>query len=304
MRLASILVCAALSPLLMAASPLRLQSSSPWDVDYAENSCRLIRSFGEGKAKTVLMFESDAPGQMDMLAVGSDLEGYGSSIRARFLPRQNKGFEGTPTVTAQGGTPGILWSAVPLLPDSFIEMMRKKASETPHRPGVRPPPIDLTERATERAEQSAFATEATELEIDARPSRPLILETGSLGGAIKAFDKCGRDSLRDWGVDPDLEDRIVRHPWAPDPAKWFSSADYPDRLILNGEESEVRVRLLVDATGTVTKCTSLTHFDEPEFSRIVCEKMMKRAKFEPAELSDGTKVPSYYVDRVVFRIAG
>jgi hypothetical protein len=30
---------------------------------------------------------------------------------------------------------------------------------------------------------------------------------------------------------------------------------------------------------------------------------MKRARFEPAELADGTKVPSYYVNRVKFRMA-
>jgi hypothetical protein len=31
---------------------------------------------------------------------------------------------------------------------------------------------------------------------------------------------------------------------------------------------------------------------------------MKRARFEPAELADGTKVPSYYIRRVIFRMGG
>ena len=304
MRIRSILACVALAPLLIAASPVRLQPSSPWDVDYAENSCKLIRSFGDGASKTLLMFESDAPGQMDMLAVGRPLESTGESIRARFLPGQKKGFDGQPTITAKAAIAGILWSGVPLLSDAMIQSIEKKASNEARPRGVRPPPIDLAERDAERAERAAFAAAATELEIDARPSRPVILETGSLGDALKAFDKCSRDSLRDWGIDPDLEDKIVRRPWAPDPRSWFSSEDYPARAMLNGEESEVRVRLLVDASGRVTKCTSLTHFDEPEFNRVVCEKMMARAKFEPAELADGTKVPSYYVNRIIFRIAG
>ena len=71
-----------------------------------------------------------------------------------------------------------------------------------------------------------------------------------------------------------------------------------------GEESVVKVRVLVDATGRVTKCTSLSHFEAPEFNKITCDKFTSRARFEPAELADGTKVPSYFVVNVVFRLEG
>ena len=131
----------------------------------------------------------------------------------------------------------------------------------------------------------------------------MILETGSLGEAIRLFDKCSRDSLRDWGVDPDLEDKIVRPVWTPNIANWFSASDYPSEMVMQGVQSEVKFRLLVDASGRVTKCTSLTHFSQPEFAQVVCDRIMKRARFEPAELADGTKVPSYYVNRVVFKMA-
>jgi hypothetical protein len=60
--------------------------------------------------------------------------------------------------------------------------------------------------------------------------------------------------------------------------------------------------VLVDATGRPTKCTALSHFKEPEFNKITCDKFMSRAHFEPAELADGTKVPSYFVIKVNFRI--
>ena len=80
---------------------------------------------------------------------------------------------------------------------------------------------------------------------------------------ILPIDQCSRDSLKDWGVDPDLQDKIVRPVWAPDPAKWFSASDYPPAMIASRKVSEVNVRLLVDAAGRVTKCTSLTHFDSP-----------------------------------------
>jgi hypothetical protein len=192
---------------------------------------------------------------------------------------------------------------VPLLPEIFIEQAKKRAEARKANPGVRPPPIDLNERAAERAARQEFATAATALEIDARRSRPVILETGSLGEPIRMFDKCSRDSLRDWGVDPGLNDKIVKPVWTRDPARWFNSSDYPSEMLRENKESEVRIRLLVDASGRVTKCTAVSHFDEPRFNQVVCDIFMKDARFEPAELADGTKVPSYYINRVVFRLS-
>lgn len=38
-----------------------LEPTTPWDVDYADNSCRLIRIFGTGKDALKLVFEQVAP---------------------------------------------------------------------------------------------------------------------------------------------------------------------------------------------------------------------------------------------------
>jgi hypothetical protein len=303
MRIGSILACVATAPLLIAASPgpLHLTPSSAWVLDYAADSCRLSRTFGEGRDKVGLQFESSAPGELDMVAVGKPLDSGLTEIPAKFVPGTDKPFNGDPQ-TGTDKMPGVLWSWVPLVPASLIERekQREKDENRPH--GVRPPPIDLAERAEIRAQRQVFATAATSLEIGVRYNRSVILETGSLGPPIKAFDKCSRDSLRDWGVDPDVEDKIVRRPWGINPNAWFSSNDYPREMEQLSKVSEVRVRLLVDASGNATKCTSLTHFDEPKFNQVVCDGFMKRAKFEPAELADGTKVPSYYIKRVVFKL--
>lgn len=304
MRIKAVIACAVLAPLLAGATqPVRLKPSSPWVLDYAENSCRLMRTFAEGDAKTTLLFESDAPGDMEMLVIGKDLESYGDQVPARFLPVPSKPFDGGPAVSVERKLPAVLWPHVHLLPESTEARLEAKAKAARKRPRVRPPALDLAEEAAIRSERQNFASKATELEIRSRRSRPVILETGSLGEPVRLFSKCLRDSLRDWGVDPDLEDRIARPVWAPNPAQWFSSSDYPSAMMAQGEQSEVSVRLLVDASGRVTKCTSLSHFKASEFNQIVCDKMMKRGKFEPAELADGTKVPSYYTNRVVFRMA-
>jgi hypothetical protein len=82
----------------------------------------------------------------------------------------------------------------------------------------------------------------------------------------------------------------------------MSADDYPPSMWSTHNESEVSFRLLVDRAGNVTKCTSLSHFRHKEFDEVVCAKLTQRAKFAPAELADGTKVPSYYVNRVIFQM--
>ena len=296
------LICAALTPVLVAASqPVRLQPSSPWVVNYAENSCRLLRTFGEGKDKTTLQFEADAPGRMDMLVIGKPLDPWQQDVAASFLPVQHKPFTGHAAVDSKTGAPAALWPHVEMLPDEMIARLQKIAIKMRPGSGVRPPPVDLAEQAAERNARQQFASAATELRVEGH-AHAVILETGSLGDPIKAFDQCLRDSLRDWGVNSDIEDKIVRPVWAPDVARWFSPNDYPRDMIMRGEQSEVSVRLLVDATGKVTKCTTISHFDAPEFNRVVCAKFMSRAHFEPAELADGTRVPSYYANRIIFKM--
>ncbi len=305
MRIKSVIAGIAIVPsLASAAAPIHLAPSTPWVVDYAENSCRLIRHFGEGEDKTMLTLESEAPGALDMFVVSKRLGTFSGEAPAKFVPLEKEPMRGLLGTSTDRGVPMLLIDRVELLPDDAIAAEEKRQAEQRAHPQVRPPMVSLAEQAERKAQRQAFATGTTAIEIDPRPNHAVILDTGSLGGAIKAFDQCSRDSLRDWGVDPDVEDKIVHPVWAPDLRKWFSPDDYPTDMLLRGQESTVKIRVLVDATGRVTKCTSLSHYKAPEFNKITCDKFTARAHFEPAELADGTKVPSYYVNEIVFRMIG
>lgn len=302
MRKWFLIAAAAIPSLGSAATPLHLAPSSTWDVDYAENSCRLIRHFGTGNDETTFALESEAPGALDMIVIGKPVWTIDDLVGARFLPLRSRPILGTPGRSSEKNLPIILFSNVQLLPDNVLAANERDEAERRQHPELRPPATSVAELAEKNQQRQAFADNTQAIQIGPAHNRPVILDTGSLGAAIKAFDKCSRDSLRDWGVDPDLEDRIVRRAWAPHPESWFSAEDYPAEFVVLGQHSVVKVRLLVDATGRVTKCTSLSHFNEPKFNKIVCDKFMQRAHFQPAELSDGTKVPSYYINKVVFRI--
>ena len=304
MRIGFLIACAAVAPSTIAASePLRLEPSSRWVLDYAANSCRLSRIFGKGGDTVIFLMESDGPGDMDMLVTGTPMAGGDEDIPAKFIPVQVKPMKGLAAKSTSTGEPAILWSRVNLYPDDVAAKKEKAAAEDKAHRGVRPPPRDLAEVAADKLRRHEFATKVSGVEIEARPGHSVILETGSLGQAIETFDECTRDSLRDWGVDPDLEDKIVRPIWAPNVAQWFRPDDYPRDMLDQGQQSVVKVRVLVDASGRVTKCTSLSHFKAPEFNQVVCNNFTKRAKFQPAELADGTKVASYFAMQINWRIA-
>jgi len=304
MRWTSLFACAAIAPLAIAATqPVRLQPTTPWDVDYAANSCRLIRVFGEGKTETKLAFESAAPGDIDLLVFGRPLATSEDRVQARLLPVGSKAFDGRAAETVTKDIPAILWPHVPLEPAEALAEDQRQSDEYKRHPNIRPPAVSLAEKAARRAAAQEFADQVTAIEIDIRRDRPVILETGSLGPAMKAFEECGRESLRDWGVNPDIEDKIVRPVWTVNGNGWLYASDYPPDMLTAGKESVVSVRLLIDATGKITSCTPLSHFTEQEFNQISCRNIIARARFKPAELADGTKVPSYMTRRIVFQIA-
>lgn len=311
MRTKSILACLSIAPWLIAASnPTRLQPSSGWVVDYADNSCRLIRMFGTGDYETKLVLESMAPDDIWMLVVGKELGGVfpTAQVKARFVPGQDDFFTGTPALAEQNG-PAAVWSHVPLMPLVRIDgkappELQRAMDEAKSRAksGQRPPPIDLAKRAAQRADRLQFAAKVSALEIESRAGHSVVLETGPLDAPVQVFDACIRDLMKGWGIDPDVQDRITRPAWTPNIWAWFSSGDYPTDALRQGQESQVKFQLLVDATGKVTKCTAISPYDAPAFTIAVCKALRQRGRFAPAELADGTKVPSYYTNTVVFRL--
>lgn len=309
MRFQSIAALAAVAPMLVAAGePVRLQPASKWVLDYAENSCRLLRTFGDPASPTLLLFERASPDSaLSMVVIGKSLDTPPGKeeAEARFLPLEGLRFKHGQTATAAAGkAPAVLWSSVGFEQrsdddESTPEMKRKIEAI---KRGERPEPRDLEKIASARKQQLANAANVTQVEVLARRGKPVILETGSMGKAITMLDDCSRHQLKGWGIDPDVEARIVRPAWAPRVYSWFSSDDYPADSIRKGERSVVEARLLIDAQGKISSCTALSHVNAPAFQKLVCDTLTKRGKYQPAELADGTKVPSYTTFKVRFEL--
>lgn len=271
MRFRLILAFVSVAPLLIGAStPVELQPSSQWAVDYGENSCRLIRLFGEGAQETKLVFESVGPGDLTMLVIGRPLytARLEPGVAVRFVPAQPNEFKGIAAVGARGSSPAAFWS-------------------------------NLGYRNT--VDPDAMAR-SNAIQVNVEGANSVVLATGDLTPAMRALDTCTQDLIASSGIDPAVDAKITKPAAAPKLVDLLTG-----EVILTGNQqrqriSEASFRLLVDATGHVTKCVSVSRFQAPEFNVSLCNAVEKGPPVEPAELADGTKVSSYVVEHIDFEL--
>lgn len=272
----------------VAAEPVPLAPLGKWNLHYAENSCQLMREFGDPAKPLGLSFEQFS------FDLGLSLLVFGGPLRAKvgsgtatvaFTPfPADKEQVGTVAETDAKKETALFWSNLSLSPDR--EKKRRSAPKTPERP-VRDPQLEAEKLALE----SATGAQVTELKITEPGGRKTVLAVGRLDKAFAMLRTCAREKMADAGIDLSVYDKIVRPAFAATPlARLIRSSDYPKEAFPKGHQSVVRVRLKVGADGSVTECLTLTSFTAPGFAEVSCNKMRK-ARFLPAELGDGTKVP-------------
>ena len=134
--------------------------------------------------------------------MGSRLATDREKVPAKFLPVQGEPINGDVVFTADAKQAAVFWHDVPLLSDRTIAVLKKRDDQERAHKDQRPAPINLVERDAERAERAAFTAAATELQIEPRWNRPVILETGSMGAPIKGIRS----------VPPSVASRLGRRP--------------------------------------------------------------------------------------------
>ena len=160
----------------------RLKPISAWQVDYADESCQLARTFGEGKQKVMLILYQLAPGDWFKLTlVGSSLkpEKFGSpKARMQFGPN-----EAASEITVLEGESGpdrilIIEGTERLAPLSDSE---KKAKASADKEGTfyRVPSIGL-----EREKAAAWLAFENIMKFD------LVLETGPMDAPMTIMRDC------------------------------------------------------------------------------------------------------------------
>ena len=272
--------------------PLRLKASSPWNVDYADDRCRLMRKFGEGEELVFAIFDRYGPGEyFRMTIAGRPVKTAIENGEATFEfgPKEgeqkyafNKG--------SLGEYPALVFlSQVRLAPPSLLELTaieKRKNDEW----------IDLAPVTPER--EGAIRN----LTINRPLRRAVIMETGPMRKPLEALGKCIDNLMASWGVDVNKHKNLMRKAApAEDPKRWVVSADYPLKMLAAGQPAIVEFRLSVGIDGKPTACHIQSSTRPKEFDNAVCKSVMRRAQLNPALDSEGKPIASYYRNTVRFQ---
>ena len=278
-----------------AADPTVLEPASPWNVDYANDRCRLLRLFGPEGSRTALLIEQLEPSEdFDFTVAGPPFR--------QFRERTDVRLQFGPNLAAfdrkfQAGSFGEYDSAMSFgtINADLSNRLQTKLDGL----GVTP---DQTADVAATNKELAQAQGAQIDWIELRQATQRVkLRTGSLEGVFAALNTCTENLLQSWGVDSAdfasvATDAVLKN--GEDVARRIQR-DYPRAALAQGRMANFRLRLFIDPVGNVTDCRMLELSDGEGFDDTPCRIMLKHARFDPALDDQGNAVADY--DMVTLR---
>ena len=247
-----------------------LAPSSDWYVDYADEKCRLARSFGEGENRHVLFLDQASPSQgFDLIAAGPAFKNFAerSVVELKFGE----------TVSLQDHRP-MNGNNAPFGPALIYTAIAPFAGA-----GANAKAIDYI----------AFG----------QNERKVSLLTGPLSRAFDAMDACTLDLIRSWGVDPDKHRTMTRPPIWKNPkliADRIQDA-YPSSALRKGRRGIFKLRAIIDEAGDVVECKLINATKDNGLDSPACA-IFRRAEFEPARDAYEQPMKSYFITNIVYDI--
>ena len=263
---------------------LQLQPATPWALDYADDSCRLVRTFGSGADEVTLGLTAYEPGGLFYVsAVGEPTRVYREEGTVRLALGEDDVREVAQLGVVFADRPGLL-IINPLAigqPDSGA-MGRILAGE----------PLSVAAPEREAAITSIGFVDGFE--------REFVLQTGSLGQPMQALRECTSELMSHWeGIDPVAQAARTRVPVPTTPAhSWLTVRDLPRAL---RRQMLINYRLTVDADGKPDGCHVAAAAQTPELASAACESLLAKARFRPALDAAGEPMRSYFSWYAVFR---
>lgn len=250
---------------LPVSSPL--QPVGPWKVDYAQDECRLLRTFGSSDRQVVFR-----------LARGSGLQQFDVVIASKDIPKLPSKVPMTLKLAGKDGPPQQFdgFSAqIPARPERFVRWYDGDA-------------VSLQDFVQDQV-----------VTVSAGKSYSVTLNLVAARPAIAALDKCHEDLLAGWGLNL-AQLKAAKNPPRPigNPANWATTNDYPGRFSENGIGGSVRFLVIVGADGKPTECKVALTSGVPELDKVTCQLVLRRAQFRPATNAQGEPMVGYYVNRV------
>ncbi|WP_170234850.1 energy transducer TonB [Croceicoccus sediminis] len=267
-----------------SAEPVKLQKSSAWVMDYAENSCRLWATFGEGDQKSTL--ELAAP---TSLKAGFDVLVYPSKLGAKGLK-----FRWSETAEPQkaGHVKPIEFEIGKGL--MFEAGLGHNAAGLTDNPSAENYRNEAERKAVEAGVEGLFLTDESDQEI--------AYMTGSLRAPLNALRSCLDNLLTEMGVDPVALRKSSRPAALADEEEWLRDVfnDYPSEAIRNPQQGTVWFMIVVDENGKPAQCRITRNLAGEIFSDHTCRKWRRHAKFTPALDAEGNPITGVFFTAMTY----
>ena len=284
---------ASTSSMAAAPEPIILKPTSAWQVNYADERCRLGRQFGEGEQMVLLFMDRFAPGEDFRLTIAGKLmktnvqKGDADVLFGPSEQEQKLAFLGGNL----GKEPALVFTrSARIAPPSAAEALAIKNRED----GAW---IEIQPISEERNKAAKYV----------RVGKPLktavTLQTGSMRAPFAALDTCIDNLLTSWGIDVEKHKTLSRRVTPLEsPRKWIVSSDYPSKMLSAGQPALVNFRLNIGPDGVPTACHIQATTRPKEFDDAVCKSVIKRARFASALDAQGQPLASYYQNDVYFAL--
>ena len=292
-----LLVSAVLFLLCSAASGkerdvVRLKAVEPWNLHYADDSCRLARAFGTGKEQVILVLDQFEPGDWFRVTFVGDLLAK-SVIKPkgslRFGPNEAESQITIITGTVSNKSAVFVEGDQRLAPLTEIE---EKQQDALSKRGIKFDPAPV---GRERETQAMWLALGKVLRDD------LILDTESMAKPLAGLRDCSWATVKMWGLNVEEQKRLTRKVERLNTDRpLLTFEDYPSSMARGGFSAVVNFRLMVDASGKATSCHIQESTRPKEFDDTVCRAVMRRARFRPALNAQGKPVASYWRQTVRF----
>lgn len=267
---------------------VRLQPVSSWNLDYAEDSCRMLRIFGSDQDKTAFYLEQYEPGEeFFVLVAGKPLNRIKQQeIKIQFGPAAPQQEESAILADFGDFGSGLMISNMSMIPRMGKDASASKKWGDKWPPAIRAPEADIT-----WVEFSKIGT------------KNLVLELGAMEKPMDALRACTDNLLGQWGIDIESHKTLTRKAGpANNPRTWLVPDDYPTQLLRKNEQGLVQFRLMVGTDGLPESCHIQKSTRGKAFDDLVCEKVMERARLKPALDANGQPIRSYYRSSVRFAV--
>ncbi len=298
-RLWAILSCGGLvipAVTFAANEPEEMLPSSPWTIEYDDQSCALIRKFGTGNDEIFLELREIAPGDNFRVTVaGNRLLGPRRARVPRIYFDPDDDFtklDDFYRVDFPSGMDGVrFWYSLRRIAEykAILDAQAKLRGR------------DGQEDLFAWPEQLRRAREAevTHFVIIGALRHDVRLAIGPMDLPMEAMRTCVDELLNHWGIDVEAHKYLSRkvEPVG-SPGDWLSPSDYPRKMLYRGYVATIRFRLTVSETGEPVDC-NVTEATTPElFAEVTCNALISRAKFKPALDAHGKPIRSYFQSAV------